>query len=83
MQALIEETFQETFHKEENNSGFYARVIYPKYEVVFNTYWDGDECVHTFNLITNGKSLPTKKYNRGNYKNLYSRYVNRFSVSKK
>jgi hypothetical protein len=83
MQAIIEETFQDAFHKEENNSGFFARVLYPKYEIVFTTYWNGDECVHTFYMVSNGKSLPSRKYHKGNYKNLYSRYVNKYLGSKK
>lgn len=83
MQALIEETFQEAFVKEENNSGYFARVIYPKYEVVFSTVWVDDICEHTFYIRSNGKDLPTRRFNIGNYKNLYSRYVNKYLVSKK
>lgn len=83
MQALIEETFQEAFNKEENNSGFFARVIYPKYEIVFTTVWVDNICEHTFYIKSNGKDLPTRKFNKGNYKNLYTRYVNKYLGSKK
>jgi hypothetical protein len=83
MQAIIENTFREAFIKEEDNSCYYARIIYPKHEVVFNTVWDEGECVHTISLISNGVTLPPRRYRKSNYRNVYSRYANKYLGSKK
>lgn len=83
MQAIIEETFNDAFIKEENNSGYFARILYPKYDIVFTGNWNGEQYEHTFYFTINGKSTPGRKFHKGNYKSLFSRTYNKYLGSKK